>query len=113
MRRFFTVIALSAALVSPVAAEEFSRTIPVSPSDLTDPAAADALYEKITEAAKALCAKANPPLFSYVGSTRADRAACVRDSVNRAVGMTASPFLAARHTETLAGKPVATTVASR
>lgn len=113
MRRFFTVIALSAALVTPVAAEDFSRTIPVSPADLSDPAASAALYEKITETAKVLCAKANPPQFTYVGSTRADRAACVRDSVARAVGMTASPFLAARHTEVLAGKPVPTTVASR
>ena len=114
MRRFFTVIAVSAAaLATPVAAEQISRTIPVSQADLTDPTAAAALYQRITDTAEALCAKANPPLYGYAGATRAARAACVKEAVDRAVGTAHSPQLAAVHAEIYAAKPAPATLASR
>ncbi|MDX2234798.1 MAG: UrcA family protein [Hyphomonadaceae bacterium] len=117
MRRFVTVIALSVStLVTPVAAEELRRSIPVSPSDLSDPVAAAALYARVVETATALCAKANPPIAGYAPTARTARRECVADSVARAVDATRSPQLASVHAQVLAENrpaPVAATLASR
>ncbi len=117
MRRFVTVIALSlSALATPVAAEDLSRTIPINQTDLSDPAAAAALYERITVTAKRLCAMAHTSTYGFPSSAMRDRRACVRESVSRAVGSAASPQLAARHAQVMAGNTPpapATTLAAR
>ena len=117
MRRFVTVVAVTlAALATPAHAEKLSQSIPITQTDRQDPVAAAALYTRVTEVAKSLCAKLNRPLYGFPQASPADVAECEREAVERAIGASSMPFLAQIHAEKVASlrlSTATTTIAAR
>jgi UrcA family protein len=118
MRHILTVIAAAAVLGTPVArAEEFTTTVPITQAELADPAAAETIYARVTQAAEAMCRKAIPlyGASAMVVMARTQRATCVKETVARAIAGSRSPTLAEIHAETLASaeKIAPATLASR
>lgn len=114
MRRFVTVLAVTlATLTTPVLADELSQRIPITQADLQDPATAAALYQRVADTAKTLCAKLNRPIYGYARASSEEVAACEREAIDNAIGQAGSPTLATFHSQITASKATTTVIAAR
>ncbi len=94
MRHIFLALGLSALSLAPVAqAGDLTIRIPVTASDVASQTALDALYDRIENAAKDVCAA---QIFSPIELTHARRV-CVGEVTASAIAQANIPALSAHH----------------
>ena len=93
------VIALSAGEVAANISQDELESVAVSYAelDLSKPAGAEALYNRLQRAAAEVCGFHDPTSSLYPASTRKDKQACYVDALSRAVAQIDAPLVKEQH----------------
>lgn len=87
------LLASAAAAATPAAREPTAAPVPLTSVDFANPASVQAFYAKLRRTARDVC-NSN---ISFDRATKREDAACMRKSLDRAVGQLNRPILTARH----------------